>query len=234
MAQARRTLAPAAGRACWSCLTTDAVVDPERLTSAPAGRAPRPGPASTGSTRDGCMSTNDTVTAARPAAPPASRPAAARLHPAALTQTLSPTSRLQLLRDAEGAGPRHRDHHRATRGERARGRRGVAAAIARSNLFKCRGVRAWTRTGGASSPRIGTTPRRRSTPTGPRRRDQRRLASAGPPSPGEPTRAAVDLERPRGHRWPSTCASPAAERRDRVDQRPDATPTSTRTAAYST
>ena len=110
-------------------ITTDAVVDPERLPDQLA-EACRTSFDRVDS--DGCMSTNDTVLLLSSGAS-GSRPAAGDFQ-AALNETCHDLA-LQLLRDAEGAA-----HDIAITVQHAASEQDaveVGRAIARSNLFKC-------------------------------------------------------------------------------------------------
>ena len=138
-------------------ITTDAVVDPERLPDQLA-EACRTSFDRVDS--DGCMSTNDTVLLLSSGASGV-RPAPADFQ-AALNETCHDLA-LQLLRGCRGRGPRHR-HHRAARGDARHDAVEVGRAIARSNLFKC-AVFGRTRTGAGCSPR-SAPPRRTSSRTG--------------------------------------------------------------------
>ena len=146
---------------------------------------------------DGCMSTNDTVTAAGQRR---QRDHARRLpdFTDALTRACTDLA-MQLLADAEGA-----DHeiaitvlHAATEDDAVE----VGRSIARSNLFKAAvfgNDPNWGRVLAAHRHHAGGV-----RPGRPRRRDERRLGLPAVDA-GRADPATVDLEPPRGHASPST------------------------------
>ena len=137
-------------------ITTDAVVDPDRLRDQLA-EACRTSFDRVDS--DGCMSTNDTVILMSSGASGV-RPTPADFQ-AALNETCHDLA-LQLLHDAEGAA-----HDIAITVEHAASEDDaveVGRAIARSNLFKC-AIFGRTPTGAGCSPR-SAPPRRTSSRTG--------------------------------------------------------------------